>query len=42
MEQGLANIQIIKSEEKRAASIEDYQLAEANKQALIALEGEKE
>ena len=35
---GLTDIAFIKSEEKRAVSIEDYQLAEAIKQALLILD----
>ncbi len=41
MDQGLADIPFIHSELKRAVSIEDFQLAEAIKQALLVL-GNKE
>lgn len=42
MEQRIVNIHIIKAEEKRAASSEDFQLAEILKQPLIILEGENQ
>ena len=38
LEDGLTDIAFIKSEEIRAVSIEDYQLAEAIKQALLILD----
>lgn len=42
IDEGYTDIPFIKSEVKGAESIEDYQLAEALKQSLIILEGEKE